>query len=234
MLTLDVSASMTATDVAPSRLAAAQASAKAFVAELPEGLQVGLVTFSQDARLAVPPTTDRAALVSAIDRMQVGAGTATASGIELALSAISGVPADESGARAPAAVVLMSDGSPTLGVGGLEPADSVAAAADKARQAGVPVTTIAFGTPDGTVRVQGRTIPVPYDPEAMAAIAEATGGRTFTAESAGELASAYDEIGGSVGYDVETVELTAWFAALAFVLAALAAVAAMAWGQQLA
>ncbi len=98
----------------------------------------------------------------------------------------------------------------------------------------MPVNTIAFGTPDGSVTVMGRDIAVPYDPEAMKAIADATGGATFTAESAGQLSSVYDEIGRVVGYDIETRELTAWFAGLAFLLGCLAALAALVWTQRLA
>jgi Ca-activated chloride channel family protein len=234
MLVLDTSASMTANDIAPSRLQAAQASARSFVDGLPKGIQVGLVTFDKTARLDVGPTNDRAALQSAIDAMQVGPGTATGAGIDLGLGAIAGVPAGEDGTKAPAVMVLMSDGTPTVGSGDSSPEQSVADATDRARAAGVPVTTIAFGTPDGSVTVQGREIAVPYDPEAMKQIADATGGSTFTAESAGQLSSVYDEIGRVVGYDVQTVELTALFAGLAFLLGCLAALAALIWTQRLA
>jgi len=234
MLTLDTSASMLATDVSPTRLAAAQQSARAFVQSLPPTLQVGLVTFDRNAKLALPPTTDRAALLGAIDAMQVGSGTATGSGIDLSLQAIAGVPNDADGNRAPSAIVLMSDGTPTMGNGDVDPAASVKQATDRAKTAGIPITTIAFGTPDGVVSIKGEDIPVPYDPAAMEAIANDTGGKTFTAQSADQLASAYSEIGGSVGYDEQTVEVTAWFAGLALLLASLAAAAALWWGQQLA
>ena len=234
MLTLDTSASLSADDVSPSRFAAAQQSARDFVLSLPATIQVGLVTFDRNARLAMPPTTDRAALLGAIDAMRMGTGTGTGSGIDLALDAIGGVPADAEGKRAPAAVVLMSDGSPTYGSGNLTPEESVVEASTRAKSEGIPITTIAFGTDDGTVVVQGETIPVPYDPVAMRAIAEATGGKTFTAESASELSEVYGEIGGSVGYDLQTVEITVAFAAIAFLLMALAAVAALVWSQQLA
>jgi len=234
MLVLDTSASMAATDVDPSRMSAAQESAKQFAASLPPGLQVGLVTFDRYARLALPPTTDRGALTTAINAMRLGPGTGTGAGIELALEAIDGVPPTDDGTKAPAAVVLMSDGTPTAGTGDLTPEESVKVAVDRAVESGVPITTIAFGTEDGTVEVQGETIPVPFDPEAMRAIAEASGGSTFTAESADELASVYDEIGGAVGYDVEQVEVTALFAAIAFGLACLAALFALIWTQRLA
>ena len=234
MLTLDTSASMSSDDVSPTRLAAAQQAARNFVSQLPATLQVGLVTFDRNAKLALPPTTDRAALTSAIDAMAMGTGTATGSGLDLALQAIAGVPPAADGTKAPAAIVLMSDGTPTVGSGNLDPDQSVQESATRAKDAGVPVTTIAFGTDNGTVTVDGRTIPVPYDPAAMASIAEATGGSTFTAQTASELGSVYDEIGGSVGYDTQTVELTVAFAGLAFLLASLAAAAALLWNQRIA
>ena len=234
VLTLDTSASMTATDISPSRLAAAQASARAFVDGLPAGIQVGLVTFDENAALRVAPTTDREAVRAAIDSMTVGPGTATGAGLDTALAAVAGVPPAEDGTKVPAVVVLMSDGTPTVGSGSLSPEESVVEATERAKAAGVPVDTIAFGTPDGSVTVQGRTVPVPYDPEAMAAIAEATGGQTYTAEDGGQLGDVYDQIGRAVGYDVETVEVTAAFAGAAFLLAALCAAAALWWGPRLA
>ena len=234
MLTLDTSASMAADDVSPTRLQAAQESARGFVKSLPPTLQVGLVTFDSNAQLDLAPTTDRAALLQAIDSMQLGGGTATGSGINLSLQAIAGVKPGADGKKAPAAIVLMSDGAPTVGDGDLSPEESVADATTKAKAAHVPVTTIAFGTADGTVTVGGETQAVPSDPAAMKAIAEATGGKSFTAESSSQLSSVYDEIGSSVGYDESTTEVTAWFAGAAFLLAALAAGFALRWGQQLA
>lgn len=234
MLTLDTSASMTADDVSPSRLAAAQDAARSFVEDLPEGVQVGLVAYDQNARLLVAPTTDRAPLVSAIDNLEVGRGTATASGIELALQTIQGLPAGESGKPAPAAIVLLSDGTPTIGIGDMSPEDSADQAAQEAKDATVPIDTIAFGTNNGVVVVQGREIPVPYDPEAMARIAEQTSGQTFTAESAGELTTVYEQIGRDVAYDKQTVEVTVLFVGIALLLGVLAAAAALVWGQRIA
>lgn len=234
MLTLDTSASMQADDVAPSRLAAAQDAARAFITELPPGLQVGLVTFDYSAVLAQPPTTDRAALLRSIDTLKLGEGTNTGAGLETALTAIENVKPDADGNQAPAAVVLMSDGRPTVGTGLLGPEESVAQATDRAQQLGVPISTIAFGTDEGTVSISGERIPVPSDPETLAAIAQATGGEAFTAESAAELGSVYDAIGSAVGYDEELVDVSAWAAGLALLFAALAAVFALIWTQQLA
>jgi Ca-activated chloride channel homolog len=233
MLTLDTSASMTATDVSPSRLEAAEAEAVRFVQALPSGVQVGLVGFDSSARLLVSPTTDRAQLTDAIHNLSVGGGTATAAGIRESLAAIAAVPKGSDGKRTPAAIVLMSDGSPTVGDGNLPPQEAAEAAAQDAKAQSVPVDTIAFGTPDGVVTVQGEEVPVPYDPDAMARIASDSGGQSFTAETADQLASIYDRIGRDVAYVVQTRELTAAFAGAALVVAVLAAAGALLWTQRL-
>jgi Ca-activated chloride channel family protein len=233
MLTLDTSASMTSTDVAPSRLEAAEAQATTFVQDLPQGIQVGLVTFDSTARLLVPPTTDRAQLIASIQSLSVGGGTATAPGLRESLTAIASVPKGTSGKPTPAAIVLMSDGSPTIGDGQLSPSDAADAAAQAAKDQGVPVDTIAFGTSGGVVNLQGQDVPVPYDPESMARIAQESGGRSFTAESADQLASIYAQIGRDVAYTVETRDLTAAFAGIALLLGVLACAGALRWTQRL-
>ncbi|MGD9954702.1 MAG: VWA domain-containing protein [Candidatus Nanopelagicales bacterium] len=233
MLVLDTSASMTATDVAPTRLAAAEARARAFVGELPDDVQVGIVTFNGGAALAVPPTKDRAQLLAGIDRLEVGGGTATADGIRTALDAIASVPRADGDQPAPAAIVLMSDGTPTIGTGFGDPLADAEQAASDARAAGVPVETIAFGTPDGTVDVEGRTVAVPVDAEAMARIAEASGGRTFTAETADQLGSVYDEIGRDLAYTEKTQDVSAQVAGAGLALALVAAASALVWTQRL-
>lgn len=234
LLTLDTSKSMEADDVSPSRLAAAQDSARQFIGELPPGLQVGLVTYDYSARLLRPPTTDREALLSSLDTIELGEGTNTGAGLETALTAIQNVPPDADGQKAPSAVILMSDGTPTVGTGLLSPEQSVDEQTARAAGMGVPISTIAFGTDSGTVTADGKQIPVPSDPQTLAAIAEATGGESFTAESAAELGSVYDALGSAVGYDRETVDVSAWAAGVALLFAALAAAAALIWTQQLA
>ncbi len=232
VLTLDTSASMMADDIAPSRLAAAQQQARSFVTDLPEGLQVGLVSFDSQARALVAPTADHAALEQAIDTLQIGAGTATAAGISTALAQIEAQPKGEDDSMTPAAIVVMSDGSPTLADGEQSPVDAAVAAATAAKDAGVPVYTIAFGTPDGTVEIQGQTIPVPFDPDTMAALAEAGGGRSYTAETADELRTVYDEIGRDVAYEEQPFDLTPAFAGVGLVTALLACAAALYWNQR--
>ncbi len=233
MLTLDTSASMTSNDVAPSRLQAAETEARAFINGLPKGLQVGLVTFDSSARLIEAPTSDRATLLAALNSLTVGGGTATGAGINLSLSAIAGVPAGTDGKAAPAAIVLMSDGAPTIGDGDLSPAQSADNAAAAAKKAGVPIDTIAFGTADGTVTVQGRTVPVPFDPDTMARLAQEANGKSFSASSEDELGSVYDQIGRDVGYDTHTQEITALFVGIALAISILAAAAALIWTQRL-
>jgi Ca-activated chloride channel family protein len=233
MLTLDVSGSMVANDVTPSRLAAAEQAARTFVDALPGGVQIGLVSFSGSAQVLVPPSSDRSTVLAAIDGLKAGGGTATADAIYLALSTITTVPPGADGKLAPAAIVLMSDGTPTIGRGGQSPAQSVVDAAAAAKQANVKINTIAFGTADGTVTMNGQTLAVPSDPAAMAQIASDSGGRTFTAQSASELKSVYSQIGRVVGYDVHRHEITAWFTGIALALAAIGAIAALIWTQRI-
>ena len=233
MLALDTSASMGATDVSPTRLAAAQTAAREFVGRLPAGVQLGLISFDRSAQVRVVPTSDRSAVRAAIDQLQVGPGTATGDAIYLALDAIAASPATPGGKPAPAAIVLMSDGTPTVGRGDQTPAQTVVAAADQARQAQVPISTIAFGTQSGTVVIRGQMIAVPADPSAMAAIAQQSGGRFFTAETAGQLKSVYEQIRRVVGFDVHQHEITAWFTGVALVMAMLAAGGALIWSQRM-
>jgi Ca-activated chloride channel family protein len=233
ILTLDTSGSMIANDVAPSRLAAAQDAARGFVNALPRGVQIGLVTFSDNASVAVAPTSDRSTVLAAIGGLQAAGGTATADAIDLGLKAIAALPPGAAGKPAPAAIVLMSDGSPTIGQGDLSPEQSVTNAATAAKQAGVRINTIAFGTQNGTVTIQGQAIPVPSDPAAMAQIASTTGGHTFTAQTAGQLKSVYNQIGRVVGYDVHRHEVTAWFTGIGLGLVLLAAICAIVWTQRI-
>jgi Ca-activated chloride channel family protein len=173
-------------------------------------------------------------VLAAINNLQAGGGTATGDAIRLALTSISTLPPGVDGKPAPAAIVLMSDGTPTIGHGGATPSQSVDDASAAAKQAGVKIDTIAFGTQDGTVVVEGQTLAVPSDPAAMARIASSTGGQTFTAQTAGQLKSVYNQIGRVVGYDVHRHEITAWFTGFGFAVAALAGIAALMWTQRIA
>jgi Ca-activated chloride channel family protein len=233
MLTIDVSGSMVANDVAPSRLTAAQDAARAFANALPPGVQLGLISFSTNANVLVSPTTDRTTVIGAIDGLQAGGGTATGDAINLALQAIRTLPPSADGKAAPATIVLMSDGSPTIGVGDQSPIDAVASATAAAKQAGVPISTIAFGTANGAVEIQGQVLAVPWDPAVMAQIASGSGGHTFTAQTAGQLKSVYQQIGRAIGYDVHRRDVSIWFTGAALLAAVVAAGAALVWNERL-
>jgi Ca-activated chloride channel homolog len=198
VLTVDVSASMTATDIAPTRIEAAIEGASKFVDEIPDGIEVGLVAFDGTARLLVEPTVDHESVITAVHTLTTGPRTATGEGIATALDSITSslskgaLAADD----VPASVVLLSDGYTTVG-------RSAEQAAQMAADLGVPITTIAYGTPTGTVQVQGQIVDVPADTSTMRTVAEMTGGRSFEATSAGELDKAYTDIRTIVGYTTE-------------------------------
>lgn len=220
VMAIDTSLSMEATDVAPSRLEAAQEAANRFVDLLPPSINLGLVTFNGTAQVAVAPTTDRDAVRRAVDGLELGESTATGDAIFASLDAIESLPDDGAEEPVPARIVLMSDGTRTVG---RSEAEASAAAVDAA----VPVSTIAFGTPDGTIEYTDETtpptiVPVPVDEVSLQNLADATGGSFFTAASEAELSQVFEDIGSSVGYETEPREITPWFvgAALLFFLAA--------------
>jgi Ca-activated chloride channel homolog len=199
MMVIDVSASMDATDVSPSRLEAATAAAKTFVGDLPPQVRVGLVSFDRIARVIASPTVDHQSVLDGIDRLILGTGTATGDAIYTALDALAAANDTAGAAATPqggSAMVLLSDGVPTVG-------RPVLGAAQDAARRGVPISTIAFGTADGTVTVQGRLVSVPADPDTMASVAEITSGKFFKAVSAKELRSVYKDIGTRVGFETE-------------------------------
>ena len=233
MLAIDTSGSMSATDVNPSRLAAAEDAARRFVDKLPTGLKVGLLTFDSDTRVLAAPSTDHPAVLAALGHLAVGGGTATGDAIYQSLDAIAAQPRAAGGKKAAAAIVLMSDGAPTIGRNGESPQQTVTEATAAAKQAGVPVDSIAFGTAQGTIQLQGETVAVPADPQAMAAIASGSGGKSFTAVTGSELNAVYDQIRLSVGYDKVPRDLTGWFLGLGLFLSFLTSGAALFWTQRL-
>jgi Ca-activated chloride channel homolog len=224
IVTIDVSLSMKADDVQPNRLTAAQTAAREFVQDLPPRLNVGLVSFAGTASVLVPPTTDRARVNQAIDRLKLAEYTAIGEGIFTSLDALSLVPTDASAPdeEVPGAIVLLSDGETTVGR-----ANSEAAAA--AREADVPVSTIAFGTPDGVLELDGLTQPVPVGEDDLREIADDTGGGFYQAETAGELEDVYDDIGSSVGYVTEAREITSTWVGYSLLALLLTAVGSLAW-----
>jgi Ca-activated chloride channel homolog len=228
VLAIDVSLSMMATDVPPSRLEAAQVAALEFVGELPDGLNLGIVAFDGIARILVPPTTDRQPTRSAIEGLQLGPSTAIGEAIFASLSAIDQMGPGPDGEPPPAHIVVMSDGVTTVG----RP-DSEAAAA--ARAAGIPVSTISFGTPFGEVYLDDASppTPVPVDPAALDDIARTTGGQAFAADSLESLEAVYDDIGSSIGTTTEEQEVTHRAVTVALVLVLVAAGLSLLWSPRL-
>jgi len=222
MLALDVSKSMAATDVKPTRLQAAQEAAVRFADILPPKFKLGLVTFAGTASVVVPPTTNRAQVKAAVHNIQLQERTAIGEAIFSSLDAIETIRVNGKESKVPATIVVMSDGFTNTG----RPNADAAQAAVKAK---VPVSTISFGTQDGTVVVQGREIGVPASPEALKAIADETGGRFSEATTGQELQNAYEGLNSSIGYREVPREVTEWFVGLALAFAFLAGAASLLW-----
>lgn len=229
MLVVDVSGSMIATDVQPTRIAAAQHAAHSFLDEVPAKLKVGVVAFSSEARLLAPPSTDRSISGAAIDSLQAVGATAMGDAIALAVAAAEQpAPGSRTPAKpTPAVLLLLSDGKNTVGRDPITAADD--AAANK-----IKIFTVALGTPDGVASIPDtngvvQDIPVPPDPETLQAVADHTGGKFFTAPNADELGSVYSDLGSKLGQVAKKREITAWFAGGAVVLLLLGAGLALAW-----
>lgn len=203
VLVTDTSRSMTATDVAPDRLAAARRAAESFLDEAPDELRVGAVAFSDGARVLQPPTTDHEQVRAALAGLTADGGTATGDGLAAALESLEGGER-----RPPAAIVLLSDGKQTSG------RDAVTVA-QEAGELHVPVYTVALGTPDGVV---DGFLRVPPDPEALRQIAQASGGQAFEASDGDQLTAVYERLGSQLGTREETREVTAVFAAAGLLL----------------
>jgi Ca-activated chloride channel family protein len=226
VLAVDVSLSMAATDVEPSRIAAAQDAARTFARELPERFRLGLVAYAGTATVLVPPVHDREQVVRALERLRLEESTATGEAVFAALEAVSAVPGEPGQEPPPARLVVMSDGETTVGR-----SDAVAARA--AVEAGVPVSTIAFGTDGGVVTVEGQVVPVPVNRPALAELARSTGGRAYEARDAAGLARAYDDIGSSVGTETERREVARPVTAFALGLLLTAATLSLLWANRL-
>ena len=231
VLVVDISGSMRAQDVQPSRLAAAKEAMLGFLAHAPESLRVGIIAFSNEPQVIVSPTRDRAELRQGIRVLQPAFGTALgdalARSVELARTttavngATSKAPVEDEKGRALASILLLSDGFQTRGL--LSPGQG----AQAARNAGIPVYTIALGTEGGTIVDREQVIPVPPDRETLAAIAQYTGGEAFDAETAGALKEVYKGLGSRVGRRHRPREVTSAFVAAGALLLAGAVGAAM-------
>jgi Ca-activated chloride channel family protein len=233
ILAIDVSDSMGATDVPPSRMAVALNTAHEFVAGLPGQYKLGLISFAPSADVLVAPTTDRAPVQQSLDQLELAPGTATGEAIFAALATIAATQATEThranepAVEQPAArIVVLSDGKVNAGRSSEE-------AARAAAEARIPVSTIAYGTDEGTVVIEGRTIEVPVDRQALREVAEITNGSFFEAATGEELKQVYEDIGSQIGYVTERRNVTSWFLGAALVLGFVAAAGALAWTSRL-
>jgi Ca-activated chloride channel family protein len=203
MLVIDVSESMIAPDVAPTRIEAAKQAGKQFADGLTPGINLGLVEFAANATMLMAPTTDRGAVDRAIDTLQAQPRTATGEGIFTALQAIATVGAVLGGGDGPppAHIVLESDGKETVPADPDDPRGAFSAArAAKDQQVGI--STIAFGTPDGVINYDGQQIPVPVDDQTLQKICQITGGQAFHAGSLEQLSSVYSNLQQQIGYQI--------------------------------
>ncbi|HEV2360014.1 MAG TPA: VWA domain-containing protein [bacterium] len=216
MLSMDVSRSMMARDVVPTRLDAAKKAAVEFVRNLPRGAKVGLVSFSSYATLIAPPTDDHDRVIQAINGLNLEFATAIGDGLLEAVYALPGrqrpagevlpgvppPPPPDADRLPPATVVLLSDGQSNRGT---PPED----AATVARQLHVRVYTVGLGSPEGTfLELGGRGIFVRLDEETLKEIAEVTGGAYWRVSSSSELNRVYSRLGRVIGWKRVPVEVS--------------------------
>jgi Ca-activated chloride channel family protein len=228
MLVIDVSISMNATDVPPSRLKAAQEAAKKFVDDLTPGINLGLISYAGSPTMLTSPTTNHDAAKLAIDKLQVGERTATGEAILSALDAISAVGAVIGGGDTPppARIVLFSDGKETSP----ENPDNQRGAFTAARAAkdqGIPISTISFGTKDGTVTVDKAEVPVPVDDTTMKRVAQLSGGTAYSAKDLQGLEQVYTTLQDQIGREKIAGEVIVGWLRLASLVLAIAAVIAL-------
>jgi Ca-activated chloride channel family protein len=228
MLVIDVSQSMRATDVSPSRLAAAQDAAKQFAGQLTPGINLGLIAFAGTATVLVSPTTNRDATKNAIDKLQLADRTATGEGIFTALQAIATVGAVIGGGDKPppARIVLMSDGKETVPSNPDNPKGAYTAART-AKDQGVPISTVSFGTPYGYVEINGQRQPVPVDDETLKKMAQLSGGDSYNAASLEQLKAVFTNLQQQIGYETVKGDASVGWLRLGAVVLALAALASL-------
>jgi Ca-activated chloride channel family protein len=226
MLVIDVSQSMRATDVPPNRLTAAEQAAGQFASQLTPGTNLGLVAFAATPYLLVPPTQDHQATQDALTKLQFADSTATGEAIFTALHAIAAGTVTGESHPPPSRVVLLSDG------GENKPADpndphGAYTAARLAKDQGVPISTICFGTKAGSIELEGQRVSVPVETDQMTTIARLSGGETYRATNVGELNRSYDAIKQEIGYRTVTGPATGGWLRLAVIAATIATVLAM-------
>ena len=228
MLVIDVSQSMRATDVEPSRLAAAQEAAKQFADQLTSGINLGLIAYAGTATVLVSPTTNRESTKIAIDKLQLADRTATGEAIFTALQAIATVGAVIGGGDGPppARIVLMSDGKETVPSNPDNPKGAFTAART-AKDQGVPISTVTFGTPYGYVEINDQRQPVPVDDETLKKIAELSDGSAYNASSLEQLKEVFAKLQDQIGYETVKGDASVGWLRLGSLLLALSALAAV-------
>ena len=234
MLVIDVSQSMRATDVEPSRLAAAQEAAKQFADQLTSGINLGLIAYAGTATVLVSPTTNREATKIAIDKLQLADRTATGEAIFTALQAIATVGAVIGGGDGPppARIVLMSDGKETVPSNPDNPQGAFTAART-AKDQGVPISTVTFGTPYGYVEINDQRQPVPVDDQTLKKIAELSDGSAYNAASLEQLKEVFTKLQDQIGYETVKGDASVGWLRLGSLLLALSALAALVFNRRL-
>lgn len=207
MLAVDVSLSMRATDVSPSRLQTAEQAATEFVDQLPPGINLGLVSFAGTATVLVSPTRDRDTVKRAISTLQLAESTATGEAIQACLAAIRSVATQIQGPEQPppGRIILLSDGKQTI-PSDLEAPRGAFTAADQSKQQGVPISAISFGTDYGEIEIEGRPVPVAVADSDMQQIARRSGGDFSKAASQQDLRATYDTLREQIGYESQQVD----------------------------
>ena len=207
MLAIDVSLSMRATDVTPSRLQTAQQAAAEFVDQLPPGINLGLVSFAGTATVLVSPTRDRDTVKRAISTLQLAESTATGEAIQASLASIRSVATQIQGPEQPppGRIILLSDGKQTI-PSDLQAPRGAFTAADQAKQQGVPISAISFGTDYGEIEIEGRPVPVAVADADMQEIARRSGGDFSKAASQQDLRTTYDTLREQIGYESQEVD----------------------------
>jgi Ca-activated chloride channel homolog len=200
VLVIDMSNSMRATDVEPNRLKAAEQAASQFASQLTPGINLGLVGFAGTPYLLVPPTPQHQATLEALKKLEFADGTATGEAIFTALHAVSATAVAGGDTPPPARIVLLSDGGENKPTDPGDPHDGAYTAARLAKDQGVPISTISFGTKGGEIEMNGQRVAVPVSTDQMKTIARLSGGQSYTAANLSELNKSYDAIENDIGY----------------------------------
>ena len=215
MLVDDISSSMQATDVDPTRERAARRAGARFIGAVPATVQVGLIEFARAPAVLQSPTSDHALALHALARRpRFSGGTAVGEAMLLAITELRNLP-KIAGKRRPGAIVLISDGASNVGT------DPIAVAR-RAATLRIPVYTVSVGTAHGVIAIRrgARTVqaPVPVDRSQLAEIATVSHGQTFTASDAAGVSAAYERLAARLGTRIVKQEITFGFAGLAMAL----------------